>query len=132
LSKSIEVYEKEAIELIKANNGILQSDLWKQLGLDSREGSRIVLRLAKKGLIRRKQVIINGRRTYRLYLAETETVETTIVVDLSSILDVPCTVCPYLSQCQVGGFYSPTTCPLIDEWVSNKASKMSGDGRGGL
>ncbi len=122
MSKSIEVYEKEAIELIKANNGILQSELWKQLGLDSREGSRIVLRLAKKGLIKRKQVIINGRRTYRLYLAENEASEATILVNLASILDIPCTVCPYLSQCQVGGFYSPTTCPLIDEWVSKKAS----------
>lgn len=31
--------------------GILQSELWKKLTADSREGSRAILRLEKKGLI---------------------------------------------------------------------------------
>jgi len=126
MARNIEIYEKEAIELIKSNNGILQSDLWKMLGLDSREGSRIVLRLAKKGLIRRKEVIVNGRRTYKLYLANNESRGAHIVVNLSSILDIPCTVCPYINQCGPENFYSPAKCQLIDEWVTKQAENGNG------
>ncbi|GBF09274.1 conserved hypothetical protein [Aeropyrum pernix] len=119
--RNVEVYEKRALELIKQTEGILQSELWKLLGLDSREGSRIVLRLARKGIIRREQVVINGRKTYRLYPAEpTDRKKLNIIVDIGSILDIPCVVCPYIDECGEGGFYSPESCRLIDEWVHGR------------
>ena len=33
------------------DNGMLQSDLWKKLKLNSRDGSRLALRLERRGLI---------------------------------------------------------------------------------
>lgn len=47
--------------------GILQSQLWKELNLTSRDGSRLAIRLEKRGMIRREKVLENGRWTYRLY-----------------------------------------------------------------
>ena len=60
--------EKKALKLIieAGDEGLLQQDLWKLLGIDSRDGSRIALRLAKKRLIYRELVSIKGRKTYRL------------------------------------------------------------------
>ncbi len=127
--KNIEFYEAKALELIKNNKGILQSELWKRLGLDSREGSRIVLRLERKGVIKREGVIVNGRRTYKLYyIGSSEAKKVRILVDLSSILDLPCSTCQFLSQCGPHGVYSPYTCKLIEDWVLRHSSIS---GRGG-
>ena len=121
--RNVEVYERQALELIKTNRGILQSDLWKRLGLDSREGSRIVLRLAKKGVIRREEVIVNGRRTYKLFPVNPyEGRKARILVDISSILDLPCTLCPYLDQCGLNHFYNPPSCSMMDSWVFKEGS----------
>lgn len=51
----------EVLQLIKNNgkDGILQSNLWKKIGVTSREGSRIALKLLKQGLITRKRVLHN-------------------------------------------------------------------------
>ena len=47
--------------------GVLQSDLWRELGASSREGSRVSIKLEEKGLIRREKELQDGRWTYRLY-----------------------------------------------------------------
>ncbi|MCE4612715.1 MAG: Lrp/AsnC family transcriptional regulator [Desulfurococcales archaeon] len=126
VAKLVEDLEKSALTLIKnSKDGLLQSDLWKMLGLDSREGSRLVIRLAKKGLIRREQVMVNGRRTYRLYLVESDSSAKRILVDLTSILDIPCTTCPYIESCGPGNFYDPATCPLMDSWLEAKLENRS-------
>lgn len=126
MAKLMEDLEKSALSLIKKNKeGLLQSDLWKMLGLDSREGSRLVLRLTKKGLIRREQVMVNGRRTYRLFLVESDSGGKSIIVDLSNVLDIPCTTCPYIESCGPGNFYDPATCPLMDSWLEGKLESRS-------
>ncbi|MCE4610920.1 MAG: Lrp/AsnC family transcriptional regulator [Desulfurococcales archaeon] len=116
--RNIEVYERKALELIKSNRGILQSELWKRLGLDSREGSRIVLRLERKGMIKREGVIVNGRRTYKLYyVGSVEAKRVRVMIDLASILDLPCATCRFLPECGPEGVYSPYKCKLIEDWV---------------
>lgn len=46
--------EDEALNLIQSNpEGVLQSELWKELGVDSRKCSRIVKKLEENGLIER-------------------------------------------------------------------------------
>lgn len=113
--------EKKALELIEnSEGGVLQSDLWKMLGLDSREGSRLVLRLVKKGLVKREQVSVKGRRTYKLTLAKTVAEPVTIKIDISSILDIPCTTCPYINECGPKNFHDPATCPFLEAWISYK------------
>ena len=46
--------------------GIIQSEVWKSLNLHSRDGSRLAIRLEKKGLISRKKILENGRWTFNL------------------------------------------------------------------
>lgn len=129
---SMEELEKTALEMIKnsGSTGILQSDLWRRLGLDSREGSRLVLRLAKKGLIRREQVVVNGRRTYRLRYTRPPSLELKLKVDIEDVLGIPCFTCPFLGQCGPGNFNDPRTCPILQAWLERKAREFFGyDGK---
>ena len=114
---SLSEMEKKALNLIKKEPGILQSTLWRRLKLDSREGSRLVLRLVRKGLVRREQVSINGRRTYKLYPIEGRPSTQRLVVDIGIALGIPCTTCPHFKECGSHEFYDPTTCPILDGWL---------------
>jgi len=127
-----EELERLALEMIRSSgdDGILQSDLWRRLGLDSREGSRLVLRLAKKGLIKREQVVVNGRRTYKIRYTTPPTLELRVLVSLDDVISIPCFTCPYLGQCGPGNFNDPRTCPLLERWLQRRLQALSaGDGR---
>ena len=57
----------DALKLIKSNpEGILQSKLWKELGVDSRKCSRIVKKLEESGLIVREDFKKDGIKTFLL------------------------------------------------------------------
>jgi uncharacterized membrane protein len=57
----------EGLKLIKSKpEGILQSELWKELGVDSRKCSRIVKKLEESGLIDREDFKRDGIKTYLL------------------------------------------------------------------
>ncbi|OPX65239.1 MULTISPECIES: helix-turn-helix transcriptional regulator [unclassified Methanoregula] len=57
----------EGLRLIQSKpEGILQSELWKELGVDSRKCSRIVKRLEESGLIERVDFKREGIKTYLL------------------------------------------------------------------
>jgi uncharacterized membrane protein len=57
----------EGLRLIQSRpDGILQSELWKELGVDSRKCSRIVKRLEESGLIERLDFKREGIKTYLL------------------------------------------------------------------
>jgi Lrp/AsnC family leucine-responsive transcriptional regulator len=57
----------EALQLIQSKpEGILQSELWKKLGVDSRKCSRIVKKLEEGGLIERLDFKKEGIKTYLL------------------------------------------------------------------
>lgn len=109
--------EKKAFDLIKkaGKKGILQSELWHILGIDSREGSRIALKLLKRGLIEREPVTHNGKRTYRLYIKKTEDV--TAKIKLNGIIEIPCFTCPLYTRCSEGGYINPATCDRLNEWI---------------
>ena len=42
-------------------DGILQSKLWKELDLTSRDGSRVAIRLEKRALIKREKILKNAQ-----------------------------------------------------------------------
>ena len=50
----------------RGKDGVLQSEIWKELGLTSRDGSRLAIRLEKRGMIKRVKVLDDGRWTYKL------------------------------------------------------------------
>ena len=57
----------EALKLIQSKpEGILQSELWKELGVDSRKCSRIVKKLEDSGFIKREDFKKDGIKTYLL------------------------------------------------------------------
>ena len=102
------MYE-EALEHIKScEEGVLQSDLWKVLDIDSRKCSRIVLTLLKKNLIVRVPESVNGVRTYRLLYAG-ETCTNKFKYLLAGDTFEPCAGC--IKECV------PEHCPELSEWI---------------
>ena len=91
-------------------DGILQSELWKELSLTSRDGSRLAIRLERRSLIKREKVLENGRWTYKL-------VAIRLPVDTSCIEQAPCLTCPVEHMCTADGTVSPNTCVLIENWI---------------
>ncbi len=104
--------ERQALEIIlsKGEEGILQSDLWKELEASSRVGSRISLNLGKKNLITRQRELYDGRWTYRVFINIRS-------LDIDSITDVPCVSCAEILKCESGGEFSPDTCKIMTEWL---------------
>ena len=90
--------------------GILQRNLWRELRSNSREGSRIALKLERKGLIERKRELSEGRWTYRLFSKKRP-------VNVDSIMDIPCVACPEISKCGMGSVVSPETCKALNQWL---------------
>jgi predicted DNA-binding transcriptional regulator len=94
-------------------NGVLQSELWKELSLTSRDGSRLALRLEKRGMIRREKTLEEGRWTYKLTPLR-------LPAQIHSIEQAPCITCPYETKCSATGVITPFTCPWISDWVARE------------
>jgi len=111
----LSLMEKRAIEIIKkaGDNGVLQSDLWKILGTDSREGSRIAIRLEKKGIINREPTIHEGKKTYILRIIKRPPKKISIV----TVKGCPCFTCPDLTRCGVGQPINPISCEKLTKWL---------------
>jgi hypothetical protein len=92
--------------------GVLQSDLWRELGASSREGSRVSIKLEEKGLIRREKELQDGRWTYRLYPKR-------LPASIETIIDCPCLLCPDNARCDPTTAISPKSCPRLTEWIIN-------------
>jgi len=90
--------------------GILQSELWKKLNADSREGSRAVLRLEKKGLIERRRELHDGRWTFRVLSRRK-------LSRIDSIVDVPCAFCADESKCGHSAIVTPSKCTKLTFWL---------------
>ncbi|AGB15747.1 hypothetical protein Halru_1130 [Halovivax ruber XH-70] len=56
--------ERAGLELVRQSGGIHQSDFWKELGVSSRKGSRIVENLVEKELVDREDAVYDGHNTY--------------------------------------------------------------------
>jgi hypothetical protein len=91
---------------------VLQSDLWRELGASSREGSRVSIKLEEKGLIRREKELQDGRWTYRLYPKR-------LPASIETIIDCPCLLCPDNARCDPTTAISPKSCPRLTEWILN-------------
>ena len=101
------------------DKGILQSDLWKKLKLNSRDGSRLALRLERRDLISREKILQKGRWTYKLIIEQAP-------IKLESLVNSPCLTCPVEQKCDSENAYpepSPLHCQLIEDWVAVEFSK---------
>jgi len=100
------------------NGGVLQSELWKELDLTSRDGSRIAIRLEKRGMIKRDKMLQGGRWTYRLTPLR-------FPVQIKSIEEAPCMTCPDEERCSPSGVVTPHTCVFIENWVTMDFKPMA-------
>ena len=93
-------------EIVSAyeDKGMLQSDLWKKLKLSNRDGSRLALRLERRGLISREKILQKDRWTYKLIIEQTP-------ISLESLQNSPCLTCPVEQKCDVSNV-SPEPSPL--------------------
>src|SRR5574341_567417 len=94
----------------RGEDGMLQSELWKKLKLTSRDGSRLALKLERRGIVKREKILENGRWTYKLKISK-------MPVGTQTIEAAPCLICPVEPKCTIDGEVSPRTCPLIEQWV---------------
>ena len=117
--------EQKALQFVTNTGyeGVLQSELWRQLGASSREGSRIALKLENRGLIHRQKELCEGRWTYRLYPKR-------LPASINSIVDCPCLMCPDNPRCGSAGSVTPQSCEKLTDWLLGSAkseSEMLGD-----
>ncbi len=121
-SDEIENFQIEKVDMERLTNkvcdiiirsqtdGMLQNLLWKRLKISSRDGSRLALRMERRGIVIREKIIEKGRWTYKLILKKTP-------ISTESIVNAPCLNCPVEQRCSIDGEVSPRTCSLIEDWV---------------
>ncbi len=113
--------EQKALQFIMNTGfgGVLQSDLWRELGATSREGSRISLKLEGKGLIRREKELQEGRWTYRLFPKR-------LPAKIDTIIDCPCLMCAENPRCDPSSAPSPQNCERLTDWILNISQGETG------
>lgn len=112
--------EQRALQFVMntGHEGVLQSDLWHNLGGSSREGSRISIKLESKGLIRREKELRDGRWTYRLFPKR-------FPASIDSIADCPCLMCPDNPRCDPSSTISPQNCDKLTAWLQSMCQSDS-------
>jgi hypothetical protein len=91
--------------------GVLQSELWRELGASSREGSRVAIKLEEKALIRREKELEGGRWTYRLFPKR-------MPASIETIVDCPCLMCQDNARCDPTTTISPKSCEKLTGWIT--------------
>lgn len=104
--------EQDVLQILmdSADEGIPQSELWKKLKADSREGSRAILRLERKRLINRKKELYDGRWTYRVFAKRRYST-------IDSIMGCPCAFCENGERCDQIATLSPAQCEKLTQWL---------------
>ncbi|HJJ41736.1 MAG TPA: winged helix-turn-helix transcriptional regulator [Methanocorpusculum sp.] len=97
------------LEVIKSKpDGIAQSELWKELGIDSKKCSRILKKLEDDKLIKREKYRLGSVSTYLVtYLSVPKKVDTMLLMAGDSI--VPCVACS--EECDV------LNCQMLEDWI---------------
>jgi hypothetical protein len=118
--------EQKALHFVvnTGHEGVLQSELWRELGASSREGSRVSIKLEEKGLIRREKELQGGRWTYRLFPKR-------MPPSIESIADCPCLLCHDNARCDPTTAISPKNCAKLTEWIlslEKDSDAAGGDG----
>ncbi len=113
--------EERAIKLLLKyeDRGILQSELWHKLGVTSREGSRIAIKLEKKGIVKRVKEFANDRWTRRL-------VPLIKQLSIDPIKGAPCPSCAHENACGLDRMVTPYTCVRLEEWILGQNPSLAG------
>jgi len=108
----------QALRIIQSSrDGVLQSELWKLLKVDSRKCSRIVKKLLDSGLIERIEFKGDGIKTYTLRAVKKAARPSLILAGGELI---PCISCD--RECMV------TSCNLLLDWIYQLAIEEHTEG----
>lgn len=102
-----------------ANLTMTQSGLAKALELPSRDISRIVVKLEKRGVVKRLQVKEGGRSSYNVKLLKRAP-----RIDLTDVVWCACFTCADLERCGKGQPVSPETCNKLITSLRAEHSKL--------
>jgi len=114
----MEEIEERVLELVRrARDGILQSQLWKELGINSRQGVRTVRTLLDEGLVERESIVAAGVRACRIrftgvieeYVPPTVPDSSNYELLIAGGVFVPCVGC--IDECK------PSRCIRLNRWV---------------
>ncbi|MDD1668820.1 MAG: MarR family transcriptional regulator [Methanomicrobiales archaeon] len=98
---------EQALRIIQSSrDGVLQSELWKHLGVDSRKCSRIVKKLLDSGLIERIEFKGDGIKTYTLRAVK-KSMKPSLILAGGEL--IPCICCD--RECVI------TSCNLLLDWM---------------
>jgi DNA-binding Lrp family transcriptional regulator len=110
--------EEQALRIIQSSrDGVLQSELWKDLGVDSRKCSRIVKKLLDAGLIERIEFKGEGIKTYTLRAVK-RSMKPTLILAGGEL--IPCICCD--RECVI------TSCNLLLDWMYQLAIEEHTEG----
>jgi DNA-binding Lrp family transcriptional regulator len=108
----------QALRIIQSSpDGVLQSELWKLLGVDSRKCSRIVKKLLDAGEIERIEFKGDGIKTYTLRAVK-KSVSPSLILAGGEL--IPCISCD--RECVV------TSCNLLLDWMYQLAIEEHTEG----
>lgn len=123
-------YDYRLLEYMVTNKEgeLIQSEIPKHTGLDSRVVSKHLMKLERMGLIKREELTYKGRRTFRI-IPNIEKISEIIKNRTPSsprglyeeVKDLPCITCPNINRCFVGGFYNPEFCLSLTEYLAKKS-----------
>ena len=111
----MEEIEEQTLNLIRrSKEGALQSHIWKELGINSRQCSRIIRKLLDEGRVERESVVTDGVRTYRISYCGKVGVSKYELLISGNVLD-PCAGC--IDDC------NPPKCTRLNRWIMGLAVK---------
>jgi DNA-binding Lrp family transcriptional regulator len=109
---------EQALKIIQSSrDGVLQSELWKDLGVDSRKCSRIVKKLLDSGLIERIEYKGEGIKTYTLRAVK-KSMKPSLILAGGEL--IPCICCD--RECVI------TSCNLLLDWMYQLAIEEHTEG----
>ena len=109
---------EQALRIIQSNrDGVLQSELWKHLGVDSRKCSRIVKKLLDSGQIERLEFKGDGIKTYTLRAVK-KSMKPSLILAGGEL--IPCICCD--RECVI------TSCNLLLDWMYQLAIEEHTEG----
>jgi DNA-binding MarR family transcriptional regulator len=98
---------EDAFKFIQSHpEGVLQSELWKLLDIDSRKCSRVVKRLIDSELIERVEFRKEGMKTF-LLKAKRRAVDPSLLLAGDDL--IPCIACD--EDCEI------EECPYLTDWM---------------
>jgi len=98
---------EDALKVIQSHpEGVLQSELWKYLDIDSRKCSRVVKKLVDDELVERIEYRKDGIKTY-IIKAKKPAVDPSLLLAAGVLL--PCICCE--EECEVH------TCAYLLDWI---------------